>query len=56
MSDLASAFVLSQSGTTRALQRAERYGNIRRRPDRDDGRAVVIELTDAGRDVVEKAM
>jgi DNA-binding MarR family transcriptional regulator len=56
MGELASSVVLSQPGTTRALQRAERNGNVRRRPDPDDGRAVVIELTDAGRDVVEKTM
>src|SRR6266851_990568 len=43
MSDLASVVVLSQPGITRALQRSERNGNIRRRPDPADGRAVVIE-------------
>src|SRR5438034_3596159 len=53
MNDLASAVVLSQPGTTRALQRAERNGNIRRQPDTDDGRAVVIELTGAGRKLVD---
>ena len=56
MSDLASVVVLSQPGITRALQRSERNGNIRRRPDRADGRAVVIELTEAGRKLVEKTM
>jgi len=48
--------LLSQPGTTRALQRAERNGNVLRRPDPTDGRAVVIELTATGRNVVEKAM
>jgi DNA-binding MarR family transcriptional regulator len=56
MSDLASVVVLSQPGTTRALQRSERNGNILRRPDPADGRAVVIELTKAGRNLVEKSM
>lgn len=56
MSDLASVVVLSQPGTTRALQRSERNGNIRRRPDPADRRVVVIELTKAGRNVVEKTM
>jgi DNA-binding MarR family transcriptional regulator len=56
MSDLASVVVLSQPGITRALQRSERNGNIRRHPDPADGRAVVIELTEAGRNVVEKTM
>jgi DNA-binding MarR family transcriptional regulator len=56
MSDLASAVVLSQPGTTRALQRAERNGNIRRHPDPADGRAVVIELTDDGRQLVDTTM
>src|SRR5436309_3274201 len=54
MADLASAVVLSQPGTTRALQRAERNGSVRRRPDPVDGRAVCIELTKAGRKVVER--
>ena len=56
MSDLAKVVVLSQPGVTRALQRSERNGNIRRRPDPADGRAIVIELTEAGRSVVEKTM
>jgi DNA-binding MarR family transcriptional regulator len=56
MGDLANIVVLSQPGTTRALQRSERNGNIRRRPDPADGRAVCIELTRAGRNVVEKTM
>src|SRR5437016_5851537 len=49
MAELASAVVLSQPGTTRALQRAERNRNIRRRPDPADARAVCIQLTAAGR-------
>jgi DNA-binding MarR family transcriptional regulator len=56
MRDLASAVVLSQPGTTRALQRSEHNGNVRKLPDATDGRAVVIELTDAGRRLVERTM
>src|SRR5947209_12418040 len=56
MSDLANAVVLSQPGTTRALQRSERNGTIRKLPDPADGRSLVIELTRKGRKVVETAM
>src|SRR5947209_2774497 len=56
MSDLASAVVLSQPGTTRALQRSERNGTIRKLSDPTDGRSVVIELTSKGREVVEATM
>jgi DNA-binding MarR family transcriptional regulator len=56
MSDLANAVVLSQPGTTRALQRSERNGTVRRLPDPADGRSVVIELTRKGRQVVETTM
>lgn len=56
MSDLASVVVLSQPGITRALQRSERNGNIRRHPDPADGRAVVIELTKAGKAIAEQSM
>jgi DNA-binding MarR family transcriptional regulator len=56
MSDLANAVVLSQPGTTRALQRSERNGTIRKLADPTDGRSVVIELTPKGRKVVESTM
>jgi DNA-binding MarR family transcriptional regulator len=56
MSDLASAVVLSQPGTTRALQRSERNGAIRKLADATDGRSLVIELTVTGRKVVETTM
>jgi DNA-binding MarR family transcriptional regulator len=56
MGDLASAVVLSQPGTTRALQRSERNGTIRKLADPTDGRSVVIELTTKGRKVVETTM
>ena len=56
MSDLASAVVLSQPGTTRALQRSERNGTIRKLADPTDRRSVVIELTTKGREVVEITM
>jgi len=56
MSDLANAVVLSQPGTTRALQRSERNGTIRKLADPTDGRSAVIELTTKGRQVVETTM
>lgn len=56
MGDLADAVVLSQPGITRALQRAERKGAIRKRPDPTDRRAVIIELTSTGRRIVDASM
>jgi DNA-binding MarR family transcriptional regulator len=56
MKDLANAVVLSQPGTTRALQRAERQGRIRKIADPEDGRAVIIQLTGHGRHIVDKTM
>jgi len=56
VNDLADAVVLSQPGTTRALQRSQRNGTIRKLSDPTDGRSVVIELTSKGRKMVESAM
>jgi DNA-binding MarR family transcriptional regulator len=49
MADLADRVLLSPSGTTRAADRLERDGLVRRAPDPDDGRATLISLTPTGR-------
>lgn len=40
---------------TNAIDRLERAGLVERRPHPTDGRAVIAAITDAGRDVVERA-
>jgi DNA-binding MarR family transcriptional regulator len=54
--DLAREVVLTQSGTARALQRAVRNGTVRKVGHPADGRAIVVELTAAGRRLVERTM
>jgi DNA-binding MarR family transcriptional regulator len=49
MADLAANVLLSPSGTTRAVDRLERDGLVRRGPDPHDGRASLVSLTAAGR-------
>jgi DNA-binding MarR family transcriptional regulator len=54
--DLADATMLTSSGTTKRLDRLERAGLIRRKPDPEDRRSVIIELTPAGRQVVDETL
>jgi len=53
--ELADAAMLTSSGTTKRLDRLESAGLIARKPDPADRRGVVIELTPAGRKVIEAA-
>jgi DNA-binding MarR family transcriptional regulator len=46
--DLATAFDTDSASMTRTVQRLERAGFVRRRPDPDDGRATLVESTPAG--------
>lgn len=43
------------TSVTSIVQRLEASGLVRRRPHPDDGRAVLAEITPAGRDLVERA-
>ena len=55
--DLAIAFDTDSASMTRTVQRLERAGFVRRRPDPADGRATLVESTPAGtalRDRVEQ--
>lgn len=47
-SDLAAVFDTDSAAMTRTVQRMERAGFVRRRPDPTDGRASLVESTDAG--------
>jgi DNA-binding MarR family transcriptional regulator len=48
--------MLSSAGVTSRLDRLERRGFVRRLPDPDDRRGVIVELTDPGLDVVDAAV
>ena len=55
MSDIAHRLVLSRGGTTKVIDRLEEMGYVDRRPDAEDRRATVVELTPAGRDAAKRA-
>ena len=48
--------MLSSAGITSRLDRLERRGYVKRRRDPDDRRGVLVELTDAGREVLDRAV
>lgn len=54
MSTLADLIVQSRSRVTHTAARLERRGWVLRRPAPDDGRGVVLELTDAGREAITR--
>jgi len=47
--------MLSSAGVTSRVDRLERRGLVRRLPDPNDRRGVIIELTDEGLEVVDAA-
>jgi DNA-binding MarR family transcriptional regulator len=53
---LGKGLMLSSAGVTSRIDRLERRGFVQRLPDPDDRRGVIIELTEAGRDVVDAAV
>jgi DNA-binding MarR family transcriptional regulator len=53
---LAKGLMLSSAGITSRIDRLERRGFVRRLPDADDRRGVIIELTDSGLQVVDAAV
>jgi DNA-binding MarR family transcriptional regulator len=46
--DLGAELGMDSAGTTRVVHRLEQAGFVRRRPDPDDGRATLVEVTAAG--------
>jgi DNA-binding MarR family transcriptional regulator len=48
--------MLSSAGMTSRIDRLERRGLVRRLPDPDDRRGVIVELTDQGIEVVDTAV
>jgi DNA-binding MarR family transcriptional regulator len=55
-SDLAQAVMLTSSGTTKRLDRLEAAGLVARRPDPGDRRGLLIELTPAGRQLIDASV
>ncbi len=53
---LSGALLVSTGTMTNRLDRLEARGLVRRRPNPDDRRGLVIELTDAGRTLVDEAV
>jgi DNA-binding MarR family transcriptional regulator len=53
---LGRGLMLSSAGVTSRVDRLERRGFVRRLPDPDDRRGVIVELTDAGRVAVDAAV
>lgn len=55
-SQLTQHLVLSSGGLSLMLDRFERAGLVRRRPNPEDRRGVLVALTDAGLEVIDEAM
>jgi len=53
---LGKGLMLSSAGVTSRVDRLERRGLVRRLPDPDDRRGVIVELTEQGREVVDAAV
>jgi len=53
---MAKGLMLSSAGITSRIDRLERRGFVRRLPDPDDRRGVIIELTDEGRRLWDEAV
>jgi DNA-binding MarR family transcriptional regulator len=53
---LGKGLMLSSAGVTSRIDRLERRGLVRRLPDPDDRRGVIVELTDQGVEVVDAAV
>ena len=53
-SDFTGSLMLTSSGATKRLDRLERAGLVERAPDPDDRRGVIISLTEAGRELIDR--
>jgi DNA-binding MarR family transcriptional regulator len=55
MSEVAERLVLSRGGATKVVDRLEEMGYVTRRPNTEDRRATIVEITETGRQTREKA-
>jgi len=53
-SDFTGSLMLTSSGATKRLDRLERAGLVERTPDPDDRRGVIITLTEAGHELIDR--
>lgn len=53
--DIANALAITVGGASQAVDRLERQGRVVRRPNPDDRRSSLVELTPAGRDLLASA-
>ena len=54
--ELVDAMMITSGSMTHRIDRLEERGLVRRVPDPDDGRVVLVELTDRGHDLVDEAV
>jgi DNA-binding MarR family transcriptional regulator len=54
--ELARSVLLSSGGMTSRIDRMEQAGLVRRLPDPNDRRGVLVELTDTGHEVIDRAI
>jgi DNA-binding MarR family transcriptional regulator len=55
VNDIAAELVITIGGTSKLIDRIEASGHCRRRPNPEDGRSSIIELTPSGRRLLAKA-
>jgi DNA-binding MarR family transcriptional regulator len=55
VNDIAAELVITIGGTSKLIDRIEASGHCRRRPNPDDGRSSIIELTPSGKRLLAKA-
>jgi DNA-binding MarR family transcriptional regulator len=55
VNDIATELVITIGGTSKLIDRIEASGHCRRRPNPQDGRSSIIELTPSGRRLLAKA-
>jgi DNA-binding MarR family transcriptional regulator len=55
VNDIATELVITVGGTSKLVDRIEASGHCRRRPNPEDGRSSIIELTSSGKRLLAKA-
>lgn len=55
MSEIADRLILSRGGTTKVVDRLEEMGYVSRRPNTEDRRATIVEITEAGKEARARA-